>query len=504
MGIKIKRTNEYIILAGIILATAAGNISTLKNHLVADSWVFVFPRSFSETLRYFFTSIIPPEWEAFWLRPIPMIFFWLDNIIWTGTEWGPHLTNIIFHVLNVWLIWLIVNYMRTQSNSAKYGFNCWLPSLAACLFYGLHPLNVGSAGWVAARFDIMSVTFGLAGMLLLFKWYSGTKKTMHLINGSLMLVISILSKEQGIVFLMVCFFIGLIGVFSNEKDKKRYWNGLTILALIVFVYLIYRFSIFHGIGGYISAQKSLNIIPPIAFFTAMLFPYLNIFPDWVFTATFCITSIIIMSLIFFMWKVRFRSYGRIQRIHIISAAALFILGFATTAPHAGIGFMEIMGHAESRFALISITGFSLLIGIGLHMLIRSLRAYRITLVIILLWAVIAAWRTDVQIQAWKDAGLTAHHIISKILKTAPDPPQHSNMLFFDIPRGNNQFAYIFGIGLKEAVLMNYPGRNDIKILPKSQGRDLKQVNPDRDYVFAYNKSIGELERLFPSKKESEK
>ena len=418
MRIKNKRKNDYndyIVLAGVILITALGNLSTLKNHLVADSWVFLFPHTFKETLGYFFKSIIPLEWDALWLRPIPMLFYWLDNIIWPGTEWGPHLTNVFFHVLNVLFIWLLIRFIYAQSNSSKPALNFRLPALTACILYGLHPLNVGSVGWVAARFDVMSVTFGLAGMLTWLKWDAGIKSTLNITLSSILLMSSILSKEQGIVFLMVCFTTGIFGVLTIENKRKKYWKGLMILALLVIIYIIYRFSLFHGIGGYLISKQGLSFAPPVVFFTAILFPYLNIFPNWTFSLTFLATSFFIITL---------------------------------------------------------------------------------------MWGLIAAWRTDVQIQAWKNAGETAHQIISETVNTAPDPPKNSQILFFRIPRDNDQFAYIFGIGLKEAILRNYPGRNDIIISPKSQGKDLNRVKPEKDYVFAFNERSGKLERLLPQVKES--
>jgi len=500
MKIKNDNINNYILLPGVILITALGHISTLKNHLVADSWVFVFPRSFLETLGYFVKSIIPPEWEALWLRPVPMFSFWFDTIIWPGTEWGPHLTNIFFHLCNVWLIWLLIQFIYGQSRTTRSGLNCRLPAITACLVYGLHPLNVGSAGWVGARFDVISVTFGLAGMLLWLKWNAGQKNTSNLIFSCILLMCAILSKEQGIVFLLVCFIAGIISGFSTEKERAKYWNCLFILALLVVFYMIYRFMIFSGLGGYLRVQRGINPRIPFYFLSAVLFPYLNIFPDWTFSLTFWLTSIAIIALFVFMWTVPKISYGRVKGIYIFCAFALFAFGLATTAPHAGMSFKDIMGHSESRFTLAAIAALSLIIGIAVMNFIRSLKAYRITLIAVLIWGLVSAWRTDVQIQAWKDAGRITHHIITETVRIAPNPPDGSQMLFLKIPQSNNQFAYIFGIGLKEAILINYPDRNDLTVIGRATNKDLRRANPERDYVFAFNDKIGKLERLFPEKK----
>ena len=134
---------DWLPVIGCMAAAACIHLPALRNHLVADTWVFVAPGSFLETLAFFTKTIIPPQWDAEFLRPVPMLFFWLDSAIWPGTEWGPHLTNLVCHVVNVLLISLI---LRRAFPSVR-----GLPLMAACLFYGLHPLGVGAVSWVAAH-----------------------------------------------------------------------------------------------------------------------------------------------------------------------------------------------------------------------------------------------------------------------------------------------------------------------------------------------------------------
>lgn len=187
---------DRILLPGVMLISALAHISALGNHLAADSWVFVYPRSFTETLRYFSTSIIPPQDEVFWLRPLPMFLFWFENLIRPGTEWLPHLTNITFHVFNVFLLWHLVSFMvsRTGRHEETGGGPA---AFAACLVYGVHPLTVGAVDWVAARFDVVSVTFGLAGLIFWLRWDAGLNRRRNLALGTALLICSLLSKEQG-------------------------------------------------------------------------------------------------------------------------------------------------------------------------------------------------------------------------------------------------------------------------------------------------------------------
>ncbi|MFC1552686.1 hypothetical protein ACFL6P_09025, partial [Candidatus Latescibacterota bacterium] len=178
-------------------------------------------------------------------------------------------------------------------------------------------------------------------------------------------------------------------------------------------------------------------------------------------------------------------------------AAIFVFGLATTIPHAGMTLERIMGHSESRFTLMPVAGLSLMIGIAAINLNRSVKTYKFILILLLCWSLLSAWRTTVQIQAWNHAGQIARSIVTETLKNAPDPPLGSSMLFYQIPLSTDQHAYIFGIGLKEAVLNEYPGRDDITVLGRARKSDLKMIDQKKDYVFAYNNRTGRIERLTP-------
>ncbi|MFC1538683.1 hypothetical protein ACFL6H_04605 [Candidatus Latescibacterota bacterium] len=481
-----------------MLITALAHISVLRNHLVADSWVFVAPHSLFETFGYFFKSIIPHEWEAFWLRPVPMFSFWIDNILWQGTEWGPHLTNVILHVLNVWLIWTLIQFIYSRSNTSEKNSGLRLPAIIACLVYGLHPLNTGAVAWVAARFDVMSLTFGLIGMLAWFKWDIGEKIFSGILLICFIFMCAILSKEQSVIFPVVCIGASIIRMLSDKKNSGQYGLFIFLTGLSFVLYLIYRVIVFSGIGGYVREAKGLNPAIPFKFLSAIIFPFGNVFPDWTVSIFFIMTSVAIITLIIIAFRTPRIPSGNVERIYVSCAAAIFVLGLATTIPHAGMTLERIMGHSESRFTLMPIAGLSLILGITAINVVRSVKIYKIILIIVLFWSLVSAWRTSVQNQAWRYAGQIAHHIITEAVRIAPEPPKGSKLLFFQIPLNTDQYAYIFGIGLKEAVLSHYSDRNDITVLGRAKKSDLSQVNPDRDYVFAFNNKTGKLERLLPN------
>ena len=81
------------------------------------------------------------------------------------------------------------------------------------------------------------------------------------------------------------------------------------------------------------------------------------------------------------------------------------------------------------------------------------------------------------------------------MELAPSPPQGSQLIFLDVPRNNDQYAYIFGIGLKEALIQRYGGRQDMEIIRYPKREDLGTAVPERDFVFQYHTDTGMLEKL---------
>ncbi|MHB9030824.1 MAG: hypothetical protein ACYC9O_18805, partial [Candidatus Latescibacterota bacterium] len=356
---------DRFLLPGAMIIAAIAHSMALGNYLVGDSWVFVYPRSFAETLGYFFTSIIPPDGEAYWLRPLPMFTFWLENVLHPGTNWLPHLTNILLHVANVFLLWQVVRFMLSPKGKGEAG---GLAAFAACLVYGIHPLTVGSVDWVAARFDVASVTFGLAGLLAWMKWDAGVGGRRSLWQGTAFLTASLLSKEQGVTFFMAAFALTFLRAVAPGKDRKVRWAGLLIPAVIGMVYFFYRLIIFGGIGGYVTSQNGVSIMPPVNYFVALFFPWPNLIDGWSFSWSFWTASALILASGWMLRTPPARTSGSVRREYLLTVLALLALSLATTYPNPGLTLDKVVGHAESRFALIPVTAFALLIGLGISWL----------------------------------------------------------------------------------------------------------------------------------------
>jgi protein O-mannosyl-transferase len=87
--------------------------------------------------------------------PVSNASLWIEWRLWEMTSTGYHLTNLILHIAEALLIWIILRKLSIPG-----GF------LAAVIFT-LHPVNVESVAWIAQRKDMLAVLFFLLSIL----WY---------------------------------------------------------------------------------------------------------------------------------------------------------------------------------------------------------------------------------------------------------------------------------------------------------------------------------------------
>ncbi len=93
------------------------------------------------------------ETTDYW--PLTYSSFWIEWRLWKINTAGYHITNLIFHVAESLLIWIILRKLSIPG-----GF-------LAGMIFALHPVNVESVAWIAELKDVLAVLFFLLSIL----WY---------------------------------------------------------------------------------------------------------------------------------------------------------------------------------------------------------------------------------------------------------------------------------------------------------------------------------------------
>ncbi len=94
--------------------------------------------------------------------PVSNTSLWIEWRLWEMNSTGYHLTNLILHIAEALLIWIILRKLSIPG-----GF------LAAIIF-ALHPVNVESVAWISQRKDMLAVLFFLLSILWYLKASAGS------------------------------------------------------------------------------------------------------------------------------------------------------------------------------------------------------------------------------------------------------------------------------------------------------------------------------------------
>lgn len=135
-------------------------------------------------VKYAFTTFDCGNWH-----PLTWLSLELDAQIyhgWNAQGGGFHLTNVVLHLGNTLLLFLILDRLTGLM---------WRSAAVAALF-ALHPLHVESVAWVAERKDVLSTFFGLLTVAAYAFVYAPRPSLLRYALVALLLAFGLLAKPM--------------------------------------------------------------------------------------------------------------------------------------------------------------------------------------------------------------------------------------------------------------------------------------------------------------------
>ncbi|MGA2465783.1 MAG: tetratricopeptide repeat protein [Thermodesulfobacteriota bacterium] len=133
-----------------------------------------------KSVTWAFTAMHANNWH-----PLTWLSHMLDCELYGLNPAGHHLTNLLFHIGNTLLLFLVLKWMTGI---------LWRSGFVAALF-ALHPLHVESVAWVAERKDVLSTFFWMLTMWAYVRYAKGPRIDRYLLV-LLFFALGLLSKPM--------------------------------------------------------------------------------------------------------------------------------------------------------------------------------------------------------------------------------------------------------------------------------------------------------------------
>ncbi|MBL4652492.1 MAG: hypothetical protein JKY53_06445 [Flavobacteriales bacterium] len=150
--------NSKIWLFLLLTATGLVYLNSLNNDLLSgmddDTYILdnVLIKSFD--LKAHFTTYIAGNYH-----PLTTLSYAVENFFFGENKTVFHSTNLLLHLLNVFLVFLFISKLLKDKTIA----------LISAAVFALHPMHVESVSWVSERKDLLYSIFYLNALIFYLK-----------------------------------------------------------------------------------------------------------------------------------------------------------------------------------------------------------------------------------------------------------------------------------------------------------------------------------------------
>ncbi|MSS71616.1 MAG: tetratricopeptide repeat protein [Candidatus Latescibacteria bacterium] len=385
-------------------------------------------------------------------RPLVILSFAVNHALHGLRPFGYHLTNVLLHVLNSVLVYLLAIRVlgdrpsprqaaptpplpytgEGKSSGARRGEGCdsGLVALAAGLLFAVHPVHAeAAAGVTFGRADLLAALFTFGSLLFYTNTVTGHRSRVtspksdlrpaiqdsRLILSLLCFVLALLSKESAVALIGL---LGLYDVAGAEETQfwraftgtlRRRWRAYALYVLVFVAYLSLRAAL--GIGFSAGSLSRLNnplfgapilhrlwtAAKLLSLYAGLALAPLRLSVDYSYNAIPVAVSLFepsalagagVAALGLLLWGWAFRR----------ARGAFFAIGvfLICYAPVSQAGTL-INALFQERFLYVPLLGFCLLAGLLLRR-IRGIVAVAVVATVVVLYAA----RTVVRNRDWRD------------------------------------------------------------------------------------------------------
>ncbi len=444
-------SNTYAVSLLSALVTFIVYLPSLNNDFVTwDDGQYVYN---NEHIRFFNFHLITWSLRTFhagnW-HPLTWISHAFDYAVWGLNPVGHHLTNILLHALNTFLVTLLATRLIETYKSKKgpgdvgvsmSNTDTLLAGIVTGLLFGLHPIHVESVAWISERKDVLCASFFLLALLEYIRYvseqetasssrcvYSGVLSRYVLVF--MLFFFAVLSKPMAVTFPAVLL---VLDWFPFQRFQTAIERRQVIMEKIPFFFVSAVLSVVtlfaqktgHAVvalemipfkARIMNAVKTLigyliNMIWPVDLLPLYPHPYWE-YPDLMsaqYMVPLLATVFISAGCIFIV---------KSQKIWLAVWTSYIVM----LLPVLGIIQVGIQG-MSNRYTYLPSIGLFLIVGIGAGLVSERIISsvarrmeMRLTLIILFIFIVVLANTAIRQIHIWKDGVTLWNYEIEELAK----------------------------------------------------------------------------------------
>lgn len=163
--------------------------------------------------------------EGGFYRPLIRLSIVFNKALCGHNAFGYHLTNLLIHLINVWLIICIARLLLPEGGKSF--------AIIPGILFGVFPIHHQSVFWISGRTDLLAGLFAFATILFILQFLEHGQPRFYSLS-LICAILALLSKEVSIAIPPII--IAALLIFGSIKGKRAL--SYNILSTLVLIYII--------------------------------------------------------------------------------------------------------------------------------------------------------------------------------------------------------------------------------------------------------------------------
>ncbi len=222
-------------------------------------------------------------------RPVCDLSIAIDYFLWRKIAWGYHLTNLILHVFNACMVYVLSSRLYKRYSKEK---GIWLSWFAAVLFF-IYPFHSEGIYWIIGRSGSLGALFFLPAVIF---YLQRNEHGFYFLLSAVFFAMGLLTYESVWIFPLVAVGLSWLDkksyryVFNKEAKYVLSLSGIFVLFLVIKIVLIGQVVGVYEANSFLHFNVKELLLNWLRLYTR------SFAPPVISTITFIFTSIVLLLL----------------------------------------------------------------------------------------------------------------------------------------------------------------------------------------------------------------